>query len=186
MYKSNLKARRGASQGGTPLAEIDSTSVESAWSVTPSGCAAKRRPDRVAARVPPTDGWQQGWRRGGPADRPPTLTNGQSRQSRTRCHGVSRRKPERSCLHSGCGAWSDQPHGESAPQTAGPHVRIDCIDAGLGNKSRGRGSPALDSVCRRSPNERRRGRPPSRPTPPSPPPPLTPVATISAHSTTIA
>jgi len=40
MYKSHLKARRGASQGGTPLAEIDSTSVESAWSVTPStgGC----------------------------------------------------------------------------------------------------------------------------------------------------
>jgi len=36
MYKSHLKARRGASQGGTPLAEIDSTSVESAWSVTPS------------------------------------------------------------------------------------------------------------------------------------------------------
>jgi len=33
MYKSHLKARRGASQGGTPLAEIDSTSVESAWSV---------------------------------------------------------------------------------------------------------------------------------------------------------
>jgi len=43
MYKSHLKARRGASQGGTPLAEIDSTSVESAWSVTPS---LRQRPAR--------------------------------------------------------------------------------------------------------------------------------------------
>ena len=43
MFKPHLKARRGASQGGTPLAEIDSTSVESAWSVTPSTTVVSSR-----------------------------------------------------------------------------------------------------------------------------------------------
>jgi len=36
MHKSHLKACGCGSQGDTPLAEIDSTSVERAWSVTPS------------------------------------------------------------------------------------------------------------------------------------------------------